>query len=338
MIKRKISLALALTMLLTIMMPSFAFGAVKDYYGHWAEDTIDEWFAKDLIEGYPDGTFVPENQVTRAEFMTMVNSSFKFTEKAEIDFSDVDVNDWYYQEVQKAVQADYIIGDGDKTARPDSKITRQEAAIIIARIKNLDDNASSAEKFKDFDKIASWSVGGVGAVTEAKYVIGYEDDTFRPTRNITKAEALVTVDRSMTDVKVEDPGTGGSSGGSGGSSGGGNGGGSVTTQSAILSTLTIADSTTESAIINITTPSAIAGFTTTSSAITITAIAANGATTIVRVTTPSGIATTATAVNGVVNVALDTVGSYTINIIVSNTDTSNIDYIDTIYTFIVTRQ
>ncbi|MGB4439226.1 MAG: S-layer homology domain-containing protein [Sedimentibacter sp.] len=333
MIKRKISLALVLTMLLTLMMPSFALGAVKDYSGHWAEDTIDEWFENDLIEGYPDGTFVPDNQVTRAEFMTMVNSAFEFTEKAEIDFSDVNTSAWYYQEVQKAVQADYIIGDGDKTARPESYITRQEAALIIARIKDLDDAAASAEIFEDFEKIATWSVGGVGAATKAELMIGYEDETFRPTRNITRAESLVTVDRSLSDVEVEVPGTGGGSGG-----GGGGDDGDVTTQSAILASLTIADSTTASAIINITTPSAIEGFTTTSSAITITAIAADGASVIITVTTPSGIATTSSAINGVVNVPLNTTGNYTINIVVSKTDTSTIDYIDTIYTFIITRE
>lgn len=312
------------------MMPSFALGAVKDYSGHWAEDTIDEWFADDLIEGYPDGTFIPDNQVTRAEFMTMVNSVFEFTEKAEIDFSDVNTNAWYYQEVQKAVQADYIIGDGDKTARPESYITRQEAALIIARIKNLDDDATSAEIFEDFEKIASWSVGSVGAVAEVEYMIGYEDDTFRPTRNISRAEALVTLDRSLVDAEVVVPGTGG------GSSGPGRDNGDVTTKAAILSSLKIADATTTSAI-NITTPSAIADFTTTSSVITITAIAADGAVITVTVTTSSGIATTVAAIDGVASVSLETTGTYNIEITVSNTDTSSIDYIDTKYSFIVTR-
>jgi len=325
MIKRKISLALVLTMLLTLMMPSFAFGSVKDYYGHWAEETIDEWFDNDLIEGYPDGTFAPDNQATRAEFMTMVNSAFKFTEKAEIDFSDVDENDWYYQEVQKAVQADYIIGDGDKTARPESKITRQEAALIISRIKDLDDDSSSAKIFKDYEKIASWSVGIVGAVTEAKYMVGYEDETFRPTRNITRSEALVTVDRSLADVKVEDPSTGGSSGGGSGTPS------TPTTPAAIINSLVIADLTTSASIT--TYPNTV---TTTSSAITMTAITTTGSSISISVTgtgiTSSAIiVTSSTAINGdvktVYSIPLGTTVDATITFTVSAPGYENKDYI-----------
>jgi len=335
MFKRKISLMMVLMMVLTLMIPNFALGATNDYSNHWAEESIQEWFDNGQLSGYEDGSFKPDQTITRAEFMTMVNKAFEFTAKNDIRFKDVEASDWYYQEVQKAVAEGYIIGYEDNTARPGNKISRQEAALIISRIKELTESPSSAKTFNDYSTIASWSVGGVGAVAKEKIMIGYEDDTFRPDRFISRAEALVTIDRSLEVVPVvETPGTGGSTGGGGG----GGGGGGSTTRAAILSTLTLADSTTESAIINITTPSAIDSFTTTSSAITITAITADGATMVITVTTPSGIATTATAIDGKVNVLLDTVGEYTINIIVSNKDTSKIDYIDTIYTFVITRE
>lgn len=335
MIKRKISLMLAISMILALM-PVNAFGA-DDYSGHWAEDTISRWFEDGMLQGYEDGSFKPDAQITRAEFMTMVNNAFKFTEKAEIGFKDVKSSDWYYQEVQKAVKAGYIIGYEDNTIRPVNKISRQETALIIARIKALQENALGAKRFEDYIEIASWAIGGVGAAASEKYMIGYEDYTFRPLRFISRAEALVTIDRAL-DMDDETPSTGGNTGGS--NSGGGNSGGStdVTTAAAILATLSISDSTTSSAI-DITTPSAINGFATTSSAITITAIAAEGTDITIRVVTPSGISvTTSSAINGIAaNIPLDAPDVYTIEITASRQDEKYIDYIDTKYTLVVTR-
>lgn len=329
MIKRRISLALVVAMLLTLMMPTLAFGAV-DYSGHWAEETIQEWFDNDELKGYEDGSFRPDAQITRAEFMTMVNNAFGYTGKANIGFSDVKSNDWFYPEVQKAVKAGYLLGYEDNTARPGNKISRQEAALIIARIKELSDYASGVNIFVDKYEIASWAKGGVGAVAKEKLMIGYEDSTFRPLRFISRAEALVTIDRSYEETApVETPPTGGSEGGSG----------SVTTQAAILSNITIADSTTQTAISTpeeVTTSSAI--FTTTSSAITVSAIAVPLNSNIaVTVKSPAGTITTLSAINGEISIVLTELGDYTIELVVSATDTGTIDYIDTKYTFIVNK-
>jgi uncharacterized protein (UPF0212 family) len=272
MMKRKISLVLVVAMLLTLMMPTFAFGAA-DYSGHWAEDTIQEWFDNDKLKGYEDGSFRPDVQITRAEFMTMVNNAFEYTEKADINFADVDSGDWFYPEVQKAVKAGYLLGYEDNTARPGNKISRQEAALIIARIKDLSNSATGANKFYDVNDIASWAKGGVGAVADAKFMIGYEDNTFRPLRYISRAETLVTIDRVYEEeAPVEIPPTTG--GGGGGSSNDDDG--NVTTPSAILGGLSIQgiDVITPSAIdvANVTSYSAI----TSSSAVTVSAIIVDG--------------------------------------------------------------
>jgi len=340
MLKRRTALALTLAMLLTLLTPSFAFGA--DYSGHWAETTIQKWFDGNKLKGYEDGSFRPDSQITRAEFMTMVNNALGYTEKAEIKFSDVKSDDWYYSEVQRAVQAGYLKGYEDNTARPGIKISRQEAALIIARIKNLSDYASGANIFNDVNDIATWARGGVGAAAREKLMIGYEDNTFRPLRYISRAEALVTIDRAQKETTpgTEEPGptNPGGGGSGGGNGGGGNGGGSVTTQAAIITSLTIADVTTQAAITlsDITTAQAI--FVTTSSAITISAITSPADADIaVTVTSPLGITTTMSAVNGAVNIVLNDLGDYTIELVVSRANTSSINYTDTKYTFIVKK-
>ena len=82
MFKKMISLTIVLLMMFSLGVPSSASGAVKDYTGHWAEETIQLWLDNDYIEGYPDGSFKPEGKITRAEFVTMVNSWFDYTETA----------------------------------------------------------------------------------------------------------------------------------------------------------------------------------------------------------------------------------------------------------------
>lgn len=196
MIKRRLSLILAVVMITALSLPNVVFG--YDYTDHWAKDTIQEWFDNERIQGYEDGSFKPDNSITRAEFMTMVNSAYDFEELAEINFSDADAEEWYYVEVQKAVEAGYIVGDNDDTVRPTDEITRQEVAVVITRLNELDQN-TDVSVFADKDEIADWAVGFVGAVAEAGYMIGDDNKDFNPNNDITRAEALVTLDRSMKD-------------------------------------------------------------------------------------------------------------------------------------------
>lgn len=200
MIKKKISLMMAVVMMTALLVPTVAFGTESDYSGHWAEDTIQDWFDIGLIKGYENGSFKPENSISRAEFMTMVNNSYEFDEKAEINYNDVDAEEWYYTEVQKAVQAGYIVGNGDETVRPTDDISREEVAVIITRLNGLDENPDIADVFVDAEEISDWAVGFVGAVADAEYMIGNDEGKFCPTNNITRAESLVTLNRAILDI------------------------------------------------------------------------------------------------------------------------------------------
>ena len=66
-----------------MLMPANAYGESNDFTGHWAEETIKTWLNNGYVAGYPDGSFKPEGKVTRADFVTRVNSLFGLTEKAE---------------------------------------------------------------------------------------------------------------------------------------------------------------------------------------------------------------------------------------------------------------
>ena len=169
----------------------------KDYQGHWAEDIILKWLDIGYITGHPDGTFRPEDFITRAEFVKMVNSMFQFKDKAKINFIDVKEGNWYYEEIQKAYKAGDIVGISENEFAPDDYITREQSAIIISRLLDLEGNPKGADVFYDSNEISSWAKEYVGAAAKNNLIKGYEDNSYKPQNNIKRAEAVVLLDRIL---------------------------------------------------------------------------------------------------------------------------------------------
>ncbi|MBO9606382.1 MAG: S-layer homology domain-containing protein [Paenibacillaceae bacterium] len=170
--------------------------AAVDIAGHWAEPAITAWLRQGLANGFPDGSFRPDGQVTRAELAALANRAFRYTKAAAVPFADVAETDWYAPEVARALEAGYMQGDGDGLFRPEASITRQEAAVVIARLLKLDaDGAAAAAPFADAQEMAAWSRGAIGAVTAAGIMEGYDGNVFRAGRPLTRAEAVVLLER-----------------------------------------------------------------------------------------------------------------------------------------------
>jgi len=186
-------LLLVLSLVFSLMPAVFARAAESDYAGHWAEETIDKWLKEGLISGFPDGTFRPDEGVTRAQIAVLVNAAFGFVDAAEIAYDDVPPGAWYARDVAAAVQAGYLKGYSEHEMRPEQPVTRQEAATVLARLLSLPADEEAADAYKD--AIPEWSKGSVGAVTKAGFMQGYPDGTFQPKRTVTRAEALVILDR-----------------------------------------------------------------------------------------------------------------------------------------------
>lgn len=196
--RRLLSSFLIVSMLLLSLSSAFAATAPSkaDIKGHWAESQISKWIDKGFIKGYEDGSFKPNTTITRAEFMALVNRSFGFSAEAAISFSDVAPGNWAYVEVAKAVKAGYITGYENGTIGVSKPISRQEVAVIIARLLGLPTTASSETSFQDADLIATWAKGAVNAAATSNILNGYAaDHSFKPTNSITRAEAVVVLDR-----------------------------------------------------------------------------------------------------------------------------------------------
>ncbi|MZQ81145.1 hypothetical protein GQF01_03220 [Paenibacillus sp. 5J-6] len=172
--------------------------AKSDTKGHWAENQINSWIGKGWIKGYEDGSFKPEQTITRAEFVTLVNRSFGFTEETSISFSDVVKGIYYYEDVAKAMKVGYIQGYADGTFGANKPISRQEAAVIIDRLLGLSKTARSETDFSDKNSIAPWAKDAVNAVVAHDIFTGYAaDHTLRPLNAIKRGEAVTVLDRAL---------------------------------------------------------------------------------------------------------------------------------------------
>lgn len=110
-------------------------GLPRDIAGHWARDAISQLMDAGIVRGYDDGTFRPDNAVTRAEFVTMLAraTGADLTGPGSSDFSDVRGGDWFAPAVALAVQNNWVTGYPDGSFRPAGDITRAETAVIISR-------------------------------------------------------------------------------------------------------------------------------------------------------------------------------------------------------------
>ena len=187
MLKRIASFLLA-AMLLT----SIAFAANFTDFGadHWAYQYVDELVASGVINGYEDGTYRPEANVTRAELAKLIAAQFGAS--VEKNYTDVAETDWFYEYVTAG--GSYFLADG--AFYPANQATREEVAYAIYVAKNLN-SASSNASFTDVADIDENYKEAVASVFQSGIITGYPDGSFRPKNNITRAEVATVLSRAI---------------------------------------------------------------------------------------------------------------------------------------------
>jgi len=175
--------------------PSVEPGAFYDLNSHWAQQTILAMVAKNIITGYPDGTFRPDRTITRAEFCTILAKALNVSpENASASFSDI-TGHWAQGYIATLVKKGYIKGYPDGSFGPDQPVKRGEIAAIVDRVQMLP-LASSQPTFSDV-KPDFWAFAPIEAVAQAKILNGYPDGTFHPEQSATRAEAAVIINRIL---------------------------------------------------------------------------------------------------------------------------------------------
>ena len=157
-----------------------------------------EALAKDgIISGYADGSFKPLNNVTRAEFATLIVRALGIEQgSTPVAFADVSEGAWYYDAVAKMASNAYISGYNG-SFNPDSAITRQDAAVIIYNVLSASVENDADAAYNDASDISSYAIDAVEAVSAVQIMKGYENK-FRPKDFITRAETVVLISNVLS--------------------------------------------------------------------------------------------------------------------------------------------
>lgn len=164
--------------------------AFKDLNGYaWALESVETLAQKGVVSGYPDGTFRPENNVSRAEFIKMFVLAMNYPlDNSGCTFDDVKENDWFYDYVGVAQKYNLINGTGTGF-NPYGEITREDIAVIIQRCLTIEKN--DFNELHDVELCADYSYDSVITLTSAGIINGFEDGTFRPKNSATRAQTAV---------------------------------------------------------------------------------------------------------------------------------------------------
>jgi hypothetical protein len=170
----------------------------------WASYAVNFLSSLGYVGGYPDGAFMPDNNITRAEFATIMVKVLKLTPRSTQTpmFSDINTGDWFYQAVETSVYSGIFKGYDDDTFHPNAPISRQEIACVLVQAmgksKLADSNAKAVTKFVDDQDIAWWSRGYVFIALQQGTVSGYPDGSFKPESDTTRAEACAMVESFLS--------------------------------------------------------------------------------------------------------------------------------------------
>jgi len=194
--KQLLSAFIALAMILGTSGNAFA-AAFKDTKGHWAESSIQSWVDKGFISGYKDGTFQPNGQVARAEFIALINRSFGLTATQAVAPADVKPSAWYFNDLAKAQAAGYLsVFMSNGQFKPLEKVTRLDAAFALYKLLALP-ASGSADQLPELAKASKLQKAAVGAVMDAKLMSLDVGGKFRASDKLTRAEAVVLLNRAL---------------------------------------------------------------------------------------------------------------------------------------------
>ncbi len=167
-----------------------------DVADHWALNNINELLSLGAISGYPDGSFRPDNSITRAEFATVLAKAFKLAPQNGKVFADT-AGHWARDYIATAAANGIVSGYDGSAFGPDDLVTREQMAVMIVKAAGLSP-AVGEISFADGGSISGWAREAVATATKNGIMSGYPDNTVRPLGNATRAEAVTVIVKALS--------------------------------------------------------------------------------------------------------------------------------------------
>lgn len=202
---------------------------------YWAKGFIQELANRGVLSGFPDGSFRPNQPVTRAQFAAMVRQAFRKSPiRPAVSFTDVPETYWAIGAVREAYTTGFMSGFPEGNFLPDANISRSQVLVSLANGMGYAANSSvnnTLQVYSDGNAIQDWARPSIAAATEKQIVVNYPNvQTLNPNRDATRAEVAAVIYQALassgkvsaiaspyvvSQSTVGNPSNGGNNGGSG---------------------------------------------------------------------------------------------------------------------------
>lgn len=192
-----------------LVAPAPSFAQTNGFYdvssNYWAAPFIQELAQRGVIAGFPDGSFRPDQPVTRSEFAAMIRKAFnKAQERQAINFVDVSSNYWAYSAIQEAYSTGFLSGYPGQVFRPTQNIPREQ--VLVSLSNGLDYVASGNVQstlgyYNDAYNISDYARGPIAAATEKRMVVNYPNLKFlSPKGTATRADVAAYIHQALVST------------------------------------------------------------------------------------------------------------------------------------------
>lgn len=169
--------------------------ALNDVDGHWANANIRKLVTLGAIAGYPDGTFRPDRNMTRAEFVKLLVGALKLQPKTGPVFADTGSH-WAKDDIATAAAYGFVQGYSDSRFGPDDPISREQMAVIAVGAGKVPLTTNELP-FLDKADISSWAIDSIRSAVQHGLIEGYPGNRFKPAGPATRAEAATVILRLL---------------------------------------------------------------------------------------------------------------------------------------------
>ena len=210
--KNLLKMFLSLLCTVVFTFPAFAYPDVSP--NHWAAKQIEILTEQGVIVGYPDGTFQPDENVTRAEFASMAIKALgqEHTTVAQpVSFTDINPTFWAYDAIQKALYFDLISCPPEgQPFRPDDSVSRAESisvavnALTTEQISVLKAKEVLSKKFTDVNEVPEWFIvpAGKAQILDMLVTMPSATNLIDADRAATRAEVAAILYEMMEQAKL----------------------------------------------------------------------------------------------------------------------------------------
>ncbi|MBD1862634.1 MULTISPECIES: S-layer homology domain-containing protein [Trichocoleus] len=178
----------------------------SDIQGHWAQSVIESLASRDVVRGFPDGTFRPDITVTRAQFSAIVRQAFQVQPvRTSVQFSDVSTNYWAYSAIDEAYRSGFVSASGNNVFLPDQGISRNQALVGLVNGLKLTSESTSADiletYFEDAAQVSTAERTDLAIATDKRLVVSYPNvRALNPQQLATRAEVAAFIYQALVQT------------------------------------------------------------------------------------------------------------------------------------------